>query len=101
MSSFLDAQPVKEEEEDAGLGWVLVGHPLRWPVTNLNLQIFLVKSAKEDTHILTRAGKSKSLIPALILTHHLTRGTLTNRAHHLNSYCSGANCQNMCLKYYQ
>ena len=86
MSSFLDAQPVKEEE-DAGLGWVLVGHPLRWPVTNLNLQIFLVKSAKEDT--------------SHILTHHLTRGTLTNRAHHLNSYRSGANCQNMCLKYHQ
>ena len=53
MSSFLDAQPVKEEEEDAGLGWVLVGHPLRWPVTDLNLQIFLVKSAKEDMHIYT------------------------------------------------
>ena len=87
MSSFLDAQPVKEEEEDAGLGWVLVGRPLRWPVTDLNLQIFLVKSAKEDT--------------SHILTHHLTRETLTNRAHHLNSYCSGANCQNMCLKYYQ
>ena len=66
MSSFLDAaQAVKEEEEKEGVGFGIRAsgiHP--WPVGDLNLQIFPVKSAKERAHILTS---------------HSVRGTLMNK----------------------